>query len=367
MTSPLARTNSGDGTRKRTSISRTRSTEQESETLHKITTKADEDREQRRQAIHEAKKIRQQKIEEEQKQNYSDEEEESGSGRGTPVRERPSAKSIAKSPYASMNSSDGNEESKSILERLQELEQKYKGAMVSNAQLHNEKTTLFHQVDALKDKMEDTEETVAELQAELQRKKSEFIHNKHEQEVLGLEISSLQTQVQFRDDFISEHGLSLPSINDEDLSGNKSPSASIKSESSTLDRQSLLKQIEELTTELESMKNHQLNPVLEGQNPTDIVRESTKLVSEYKAKLQISEAENAKLEGTVNRLEGNVKRLRTQVENLEQQEDELIKERRKQAREIRKLQQECDELKTDNELLQRRIETLRKRRDKPDI
>lgn len=29
------------------------------------------------------------------------------------------------------------------------------------------------------------------------------------------------------------------------------------------------------------------------------VGESTKLVSEYKAKLQISEAENAKLEGTV--------------------------------------------------------------------
>ena len=29
------------------------------------------------------------------------------------------------------------------------------------------------------------------------------------------------------------------------------------------------------------------------------IGESTKLVSEYKAKLQISEAENAKLEGTV--------------------------------------------------------------------
>ena len=39
-----------------------------------------------------------------------------------------------------------------LQERLQELEQKYKDAMVSNAQLHNEKTTLFHQVDALKDK-----------------------------------------------------------------------------------------------------------------------------------------------------------------------------------------------------------------------
>ena len=32
---------------------------------------------------------------------------------------------------------------------------------------------------------------------------------------------------------------------------------------------------------------------------SDDVGESTKLVSEYKAKLQISEAENAKLEGTV--------------------------------------------------------------------
>lgn len=34
----------------------------------------------------------------------------------------------------------------------------------------------------------------------------------------------------------------------------------------------IMAQIDELTTELESMKNHQLNPVLEGQNPTDIVR-----------------------------------------------------------------------------------------------
>ena len=32
------------------------------------------------------------------------------------------------------------------------MEQKYKDAMVSNAQLYNEKTTLLHQVDALKDK-----------------------------------------------------------------------------------------------------------------------------------------------------------------------------------------------------------------------
>ena len=32
------------------------------------------------------------------------------------------------------------------------MEQKYKDSMISNAQLHNEKTTLFHQVDALKDK-----------------------------------------------------------------------------------------------------------------------------------------------------------------------------------------------------------------------
>ena len=35
------------------------------------------------------------------------------------------------------------------------------------------------------------------------------------------------------------------------------------------------------------------------------VGESTKLVSEYKAKLQISEAENAKLEGTVSICLGN--------------------------------------------------------------
>ncbi|XP_065897340.1 leucine-rich repeat flightless-interacting protein 2-like [Dysidea avara] len=367
MMSTIERKNSIGDFRKRQN---SRTTEKESETLSKITTKADEDREQRRLKKLEAQKIRQQKIAEERR--YSDDDDEgSGSGRGTPVRERPSrviTKPVSSYSSSSTIASNGIEESKPIPERLQELEQKYKDSMVSNAQLHNEKTALFHQVDALKDKIEDTEQIVTELKAEIQRQKSEFHHHKHEQEVLSLEISSLKAQVEFRDNFISEHGLSLPTFGGEEDENNKQPSSlnTSKSDSNSLDRQSLLKKIDELTTELESMKNHQLNPVLEGQNPTDIVRESTKLVSEYKAKLQQSEADNAKLEGTVSRLEGNVKRLKGQVENLEKQEDELINERRKQAREIRRLQQECDELKTDNELLQRRIETLRRRRDRPE-
>lgn len=43
-----------------------------------------------------------------------------------------------------------------------EVEEKYRKAMVSNAQLHNEKTTLMYQVETLKEELSDMEELLWE-------------------------------------------------------------------------------------------------------------------------------------------------------------------------------------------------------------
>ncbi|MEQ2168007.1 hypothetical protein GOODEAATRI_009913 [Goodea atripinnis] len=53
---------------------------------------------------------------------------------------------------------------------LTEVEEKYKKAMVSNAQLDNDKGNLIYQVDTLKDVIEEMEEQMAEMRRELDEK-----------------------------------------------------------------------------------------------------------------------------------------------------------------------------------------------------
>lgn len=55
-------------------------------------------------------------------------------------------------------------------ESLAEVEEKYKKAMVSNAQLDNDKANLIYQVDTLKDVIEEMEEQMAEMKRELEEK-----------------------------------------------------------------------------------------------------------------------------------------------------------------------------------------------------
>ena len=50
---------------------------------------------------------------------------------------------------------------------LVESEEKYRKAMVSNAQLHNEKSNLMYQVDTLKESLIELEERLWESQREL--------------------------------------------------------------------------------------------------------------------------------------------------------------------------------------------------------
>lgn len=57
-----------------------------------------------------------------------------------------------------------------LQESLNEVEEKYKKAMVSNAQLDNDKANLVYQVDTLKDIIEEMEEQMSELRRETEEK-----------------------------------------------------------------------------------------------------------------------------------------------------------------------------------------------------
>lgn len=73
-------------------------------------------------------------------------------------------------------------------ESLAEVEEKYKKAMVSNAQLDNDKANLIYQVDTLKDVIEEMEEQMSEMRRELEEKsKVEYLSIKESLSCVNVE------------------------------------------------------------------------------------------------------------------------------------------------------------------------------------
>ncbi|XP_065815315.1 leucine-rich repeat flightless-interacting protein 2 isoform X6 [Labrus bergylta] len=94
---------------------------------------------------------------------------------------------------------------KELKESLVEVEEKYKKAMVSNAQLDNDKGNLIYQVDTLKDVIEEMEETTAEMKRELEEKTKELERQKHTCSVLQHKQEELKEGIRQRDELIEEN------------------------------------------------------------------------------------------------------------------------------------------------------------------
>ncbi|XP_041104193.1 leucine-rich repeat flightless-interacting protein 2-like isoform X4 [Polyodon spathula] len=92
-----------------------------------------------------------------------------------------------------------------LRDSLTEVEEKYKKAMVSNAQLDNEKANLIYQVDTLKDVVEEMEELMAEMYRETEDKSKELERQKHTCNVLQHKIEELKEGVRQRDELIEEN------------------------------------------------------------------------------------------------------------------------------------------------------------------
>ncbi|MEE6510442.1 hypothetical protein FKM82_030178 [Ascaphus truei] len=96
---------------------------------------------------------------------------------------------------------------KELKESLAEVEDKYKKAMVSNAQLDNEKGNLVYQVDTLKDVVEEMEEQMAEYHRENEDKSKELERQKHTCNVFQHKLDELKEGIRQRDELIEKHGL----------------------------------------------------------------------------------------------------------------------------------------------------------------
>ncbi|KAM6169521.1 leucine-rich repeat flightless-interacting protein 2 isoform 10-T10 [Rhynchocyon petersi] len=284
---------------------------------------------------------------------------------------------------------------KELKESLSEVEEKYKKAMVSNAQLDNEKNNLIYQVDTLKDVIEEHEEQMAEFYRENEEKSKELERQKHLCSVLQHKVEELKEGLRQRDELIEKHGLVIipngtpnGDVNHEPVVGTitvVSQEAAQVLESAgegPLDvrlrklageKEELLSQIRKLKLQLEeerqrcSRSDGAVGELAGLQNGSDLQfiemqRDANRQISEYKFKLSKAEQDVTTLEQSISRLEGQVLRYRTAAENAEKVEDELKAEKRKLQRELRTALDKIEEMEMTNSHLAKRLEKMKANR-----
>ncbi|XP_073775458.1 leucine-rich repeat flightless-interacting protein 2 isoform X18 [Danio rerio] len=285
---------------------------------------------------------------------------------------------------------------KELKESLSEVEEKYKKAMVSNAQLDNEKANLIYQVDTLKDVIEEMEEQMSELRRETEDKSKELERQKHTCTVLQHKQEELKEGIRQRDELIEKHGLVIiPEDTPNGDVNHESPTSGItvvtqeaaqvleSAGDGPLDvrlrkladeKDELLSQIRKLKMQLEEerQKHAKIDSVYtEGErmeNGTDLhfiemQRDTNRQISEYKFKLSKAEQEMATMEQNVNRLEGQVSRYKASADNAEKIEDELKAEKRKLQRELRTALDKIEEMEMTNNHLVKRLEKMKANRN----
>jgi len=107
---------------------------------------------------------------------------------------------------------------RTLQENIREVNEKYKKAMVSNAQLDNEKQALAYQVDCLKDRLEEAEEEVENLKQEINDKTRELNRVKYENTTHMEELEKAREQLILRDKLLEEHGIPTDGSEQPDIS-----------------------------------------------------------------------------------------------------------------------------------------------------
>ncbi|XP_044239228.1 leucine-rich repeat flightless-interacting protein 2 isoform X9 [Ursus americanus] len=284
---------------------------------------------------------------------------------------------------------------KELKESLSEVEEKYKKAMVSNAQLDNEKNNLIYQVDTLKDVIEEQEEQMAEFYRENEEKSKELERQKHMCSVLQHKMDELKEGLRQRDELIEKHGLVI--IPDGTPNGDVSHEpvvgaiTVVSQEAAQVlesagegpldvrlrklagEKEELLSQIRRLKLQLEeerqkcSRSEGSAADVAGLHNGSDLQfiemqRDANRQISDYKFKLSKAEQDITTLEQNISRLEGQVLRYKTAAENAEKVEDELKAEKRKLQRELRTALDKIEEMEMTNSHLAKRLEKMKANR-----
>ncbi|XP_024918189.1 leucine-rich repeat flightless-interacting protein 2 isoform X6 [Cynoglossus semilaevis] len=273
---------------------------------------------------------------------------------------------------------------------LVETEEKYRKAMVFNAQLHNQKSALMYQVDALKEELMDLEEELWEERRRHDHALKEFEQERASHNLMMYTFKDMKESLRRTEELLRKHQDVIVSpdvtLNQESelVDGvqdcNITEEAEHRGRESMLepcvkklleDRQGLEAQVKHLQAELQQHQEiinsecPQEGTVLQNGVDSQLLelqRETNKQISELKFKLVKSEQDVATLEQNVIRLEGQVTRYRSVSERSEASEDELKVEKRKLQRELRAALDRVHELEVANGHLTKRLEKMKANR-----
>ncbi|XP_075274738.1 leucine-rich repeat flightless-interacting protein 2 isoform X6 [Opisthocomus hoazin] len=232
---------------------------------------------------------------------------------------RPSSRnSTSATPLSGNSSRRGSGDTSSLVDpdaslselrdSLAEVEEKYKKAMVSNAQLDNEKNNLIYQVDTLKDVIEEKEEQIAEFYRENEEKSKELERQKHTCSVLQHKLDELKEGLRQRDELI------------EALERQKDYFDCIKNE-----RDELREELADLKETMKRGEKHGLVIIPDGTPNGDVNHESVvgaiTVVSQEAAQVLESAGEGP-LDVRLRKLAGEKEELLSQVRKLKMQLEE---------------------------------------------
>ncbi|XP_056660217.1 leucine-rich repeat flightless-interacting protein 2 isoform X11 [Monodelphis domestica] len=284
---------------------------------------------------------------------------------------------------------------KELKDSLAAVEEKYKKAMVSNAQLDNEKNNLIYQVDTLKDVLEGQEEQMAEFYREHEEKSKELERQRHLCTVLQHKMELLKEGLRQRDELIEKHGLVIipdgtpngdvghePVVGAITVVSQEAAQVLESAGEGPLDvrlrklageKEELLSQIRKLKLQLEeerqkySRHDGTFGDLGGLENGADLQfiemqRDANRQISEYKFKLSKAEQDMTTMEQNIGRLEGQVARYKTAAENAEKVEDELKADKRKLQRELRTALDKIEEMEMTNSHLVKRLEKMKANR-----
>ncbi|XP_056089553.1 leucine-rich repeat flightless-interacting protein 2 isoform X13 [Rhinichthys klamathensis goyatoka] len=295
-------------------------------------------------------------------------------------------------------SADTEASIREMKDSLVEVEEKYRKAMVSNAQLDNEKTNLMYQVDTLRDTLMELEELLCETRRESEEKNRECERERHAHNVLKIQFEEMKETLKQSEELLTKHGIVLGSevtangqVADGVIDGradsdtasrlNQDSHTPLMTGDSMLEirlrklveeRESLLDQVRKLkaTAEqkqkngTEEMGSTDEDDLQNGLDPhiLDLQRDANRQISDLKFKLVKSVQEVTALEQNIIRLEGQVGRYKMSAEAAEKVEDELKVEKRKLQRELRSALDRIDELEASNSHLTKRLEKMKANR-----
>ncbi|CAH2086871.1 unnamed protein product [Euphydryas editha] len=286
------------------------------------------------------------------------------------------------SPRRSSEDSDDVLSIKDLRHELKETEEKFRKAMILNAQLDNDKAALAYQLELLKDRIEELHEEYAQLQREHREKCSSHERLKREHAALEREVLAARDAVRARDAAAAAAGRAFveaaaaPAAPAGEPCGAVPPLALVSHASQRLlddagegsldvrlerlagAKASLESEVRKLKLQLNEERAARQNGVAHERDDGEL-EALRRAAGDAKARAARAEAEAALHAAAVARLEAQVARLRARQDHQDEHEELLKQERRRLQREAREALNRVEELETENSHLTKRLDKLK--------